>query len=267
MTSTTLYKDNAAHDSSSQFNAPVGKVVNVHLQGHNPNQVLTALGLGADTNSSDTSGAQKSTGFADSLASFGENGSYYLGVTVGGKKKRKWIKLPPGVESHLPGKEIAGLRWLSLGPGKNYFMTYDRKDGGVSYSCNFNNDSLKEWVRKETKTYRDLRVVFGPGNSFLAWQSGKGTKWRNIPAGLETAIKERKAPSVVALGANGAYIATWPGGKQKTSSIGSYPGLAEALDGEHAKITFVSLSPFGTYYYIQFEDGKVQYSAPWNKVG
>jgi len=229
---------------------------------------MAALGLGADTKSSDTSGAQKSTGFANSMVSFGENGSYFLGVTVGGKKKKKWAKLPSGVESHLPGgKEIVGLRCLSLGPGKDYFMTYDRKDGGVSYSCNFNNDSLKEWLRKEPKTYRDLNVVFGPGNSFLAWQSGKGTKWRNIPAGLEAAIKERKAPSVVALGANDAYIATWPSGKYKWSSIGSYPGLVEALDEEHAKITFVSLSPYGTHYYIQFEDGKVQYSAPWSKVG
>jgi len=132
-------------------------------------------------------------------------------------------------------------------------MTCDMKDGGVSYCrflhlhsyykltsvatvYSFNDDMLEGWLNEEPKKNRDLRVVFGPGNSWLAWQPGKVTRWRNIPKTLEAAIKKRKVPSLVALGANGAYIATWPSGTPEWSSLGNHPGLTKALNEEHEEI-------------------------------
>lgn len=134
-------------------------------------------------------------------------------------------------------------------------MAYEKRDGStsirgflslLSYSnltavgigYDFESDNLEQWIKNEPKNYWNLRVVFGPRDSYVAWVPSKGTKWRNIPETLKDALQNSKirVPSLVTLGSNGAYIVTWPDGKFKYSSLHDYSGLAVAIKSNNSNI-------------------------------
>lgn len=78
--------------------------------------------------------------------------------------------------------------------------------------------SLVKWLHRSDSRHRpitDVTVVFGPDGGYVAWEKHAIT-WDSIPSGLETKLKgwlrrttssQDWLPSIVALGADGAWFA------------------------------------------------------------
>jgi hypothetical protein len=76
-------------------------------------------------------------------------------------------------------------------------------------------DALSAMIAEQSSTrgLQELKVVFGPGNSFYA-SAGQDMLWHNLPKAMVMHIEQRRSskvavPRVVALGSQGTWLAIW----------------------------------------------------------
>jgi hypothetical protein len=167
--------------------------------------------------------------------------------------------LPEPVANLLKDEPVQNVYSATLGSGTSFVVAYSSKDGSeyISKSANTSHrgsvDSRQESSRipEELRKFlymknsagvavRDFpttKVSLGPYNeSFFACDKASA-RWRNVPATLQEAIKERLnadgswrvAPRTVSLGVDNNFIMTTEGGGY-ASYLPQYPSLDVLMD-------------------------------------
>lgn len=81
------------------------------------------------------------------------------------------------------------------------------------------------------------RVTLGPKGSFFATSPAGGVIWDGIPANFQTLINPQqrgRVPTLVALGVNETWFASWPNGSSSCNLADEYQDL-EILLRKHGQ--------------------------------
>jgi hypothetical protein len=117
---------------------------------------------------------------------------------------------------------------------------------------------LNDRVKSDPEKVKKVAISIGPKGSYFA-RSGSTHTAHTLPKDLKTAIENSKSsPSVVALGARGAWVVLWANDARSWDLRDAYPNLAASgyLEDEGNKVVFIALDPYieGNHFLV-LEDG------------
>ena len=163
--------------------------------------------------------------------------------------------LPAEVETRLTDKTIGDIKAAAFGDtADKYFVRYSVAQNPASQGFFYGDDNpkaLNEYLRQRDaagKLVRDLerlKVAFGPGDSFFAWD-GESMRWGSLPAGLETSLQSWLSPAgwkagpprMVALGVEGSYFVMSEYGSVAYQLSGKMKSFNEDISSLEAKKDF-----------------------------
>ncbi|KAL9091436.1 MAG: hypothetical protein Q9165_004822 [Trypethelium subeluteriae] len=173
---------------------------------------------------------------------------------------------------------------IALGPNGAQFAGFISKYGGKdTYGAHNLPPLLEKWLGSPSACKRNiptLRVVFGPGKYFFAWDKS-GWCWDLEHPALEEFLTQncgpgKDQPRLCALGTGGSYFLVTENSSYSYDLTGSSPELDKAFDefacagqpgvfkpGAFDKLIYISLSPFVAGNFISFfADGECYGNIP-----
>jgi hypothetical protein len=121
---------------------------------------------------------------------------------------------------------------------------------------------LKSWLLEKNsdgpvRDFPNLRITLGPNNKSWYATDGKSWKWKNLPAGLSTALSDRMKdgqwtiePRLVCLGANDNYlmITEAHGGAWLLTGYPELDQMVDAFKESESGLSIVHVSLCGLIY-------------------